>query len=399
MVINVKHVVQVRLLPTPEQASALLATLHACNTAASWLSEQMHTNRVFGKFDVQKRFYTALRERFGLAAQPAIRVIGKTVDAYTTLRANLKAGNYGPPGSDRRRTVEDTPIAFRPHAGQPFDARCLSWRLGDAGLGGTVSIWTTAGRLKDVRIVGNPGHLALLRSRSSIGETDLLHRDGVWLLHAVIDTPETPRRAPVNGFLGVDLGIVNIATTSDGDRFSGSRLNRYRKRQQRIRKRLQAKKTTSARRLLRKRRRTEARFATDVNHQISKTIVAEAERTGRGIAVGELTGIRDRVRLRKPQRATLHSWAFAQLGQFLAYKAQRAGVVLVQVDPAYTSQRCHRCGWTDRKNRRSQASFICGRCGFVGHADHNAALNIDQRGVERWGEVMRPDAAPILAAS
>jgi putative transposase len=398
MMVSVKQVVKVRLLPTPKEASALLATLNACNTAASWLSAQMHAVGIFRKFGVQKRFYVELRERFGLAAQPAIRVIGKTVDAYTTLRANLKAGNYGSPGSERRRKVEDTPIVFRPRAGQPFDVRCLSWQLGEAGCEATVSIWTTAGRLRNLRIVGNPGHLALLRSRS-IGETDLICRDGMWLLHAVVDIPEALRQEPVNGFLGVDLGIVNIATTSDGDRMSGARLNRYRKRQQRIRKRLQAKKTSSARRLLKKRRRTEARFAADVNHQMSKRIVAEAERTGRGIAVEQLTGIRERVRLRKPQRAALHSWAFAQLGQYLAYKAQRAGVAFVQVDPAYTSQQCHRCGVIDKNNRRSQASFMCGRCGFVGHADHNAAHNIAARGVVCWGEVMRPHAAPTLAAS
>ncbi|XVV00537.1 RNA-guided endonuclease InsQ/TnpB family protein [Actinosynnema sp. CA-248983] len=391
--ISVKQAVQVRLLPTPE----LRNTLHTCNTAASWLSEQMHNADVFRKFDVHKRFYAELRERFGLAAQPTIRVIGKTCDAYTTLRANLKAGNYGLPGSGRRRQVEATPVVFRPEAGQPFDARCLSWCLGDRGREGTVSIWTTAGRLRNVRIVGNPGHLALLRTRP-IGETDLICRSGVWMLHAVVDSPEAPQREPVNGFLGVDMGIVNIATTSDGDRMSGSHLNRYRTRQQRIRKRLQAKNTSSARRLLKKRRRKEARFASDVNHQISKRIVAEAERTGRGIAVEQLTGIRDRVRLRKPQRAALHSWAFAQLGRFLAYKAGQAGVAIVQVDPAYTSQQCHRCGWVDKKNRRSQASFICGRCGFVGHADHNAAHNIAQRGVVRWGEVVRPHAAPTLAA-
>jgi putative transposase len=397
-VISVKQVVQVRLLPTPAQASALAATLHACNTAASWLSEQMHASRVFRKFDVQKRFYIELRERFGLAAQPAIRVIGKAVDAYTTLRANLRVGNHGLAGSDRRRRIEDTAIAFRPQAGQPYDARCLSWHLGDAGRTGRVSIWTTAGRLKDVRIVGNPAHLVLLRSRP-IGETDLLCRDGAWLLHAVIDAPEATQQEPVNGFLGVDLSIVNIATTSDGDKTCGSRLNRYRKRQLRLRKRLQAKKTSSARRLLKKRRRREARFATDTNHVISKSIVAEAERTGRGIAIEDLGGIRARVRLRKPQRATLHSWAFAQLGQFLTYKAQQAGVVVVQVDPAYTSQACHMCGHVDKRNRRGQAVFHCGRCDFVGHADHNAALNIAARGVECWGEVMRPDAAPILAAS
>ena len=127
--------------------------------------------------------------------------------------------------------------------------------------------------------------------------------------------------------------------------------------------------------------------------------MAEAQRTGRGIAVEQLTGIRARVRLRKPQRATLHSWAFAQLGGFLAYKAQAAGVVFVQVDPAYTSQTCHASGWVDKRNRRSQAVFECGQCGFVGHADHNAAINIARRGVERWGEVMRPHAAPTLTAS
>jgi putative transposase len=162
---------------------------------------------------------------------------------------------------------------------------------------------------------------------------------------------------------------------------------------------LQAKHTSSARRLLKKRRRKEARFAADLNHQISKRIVAEAERTGCGIAVEELTGIRDRVRLRKPQRATLHSWAFAQLGSFLAYKAKQAGVAFVEVDPAYTSQTCSACGWVDKKNRRSQAVFECGRCGFVGHADHNAAINIASRGVDRWGEVMRPHAASTLTAS
>jgi IS605 OrfB family transposase len=105
---------------------------------------------------------------------------------------------------------------------------------------------------------------------------------------------------------------------------------------------------TRSRRLLKKRRRKEARFAADVNHQISQRIVAEAQRTGRGIAVEELTGIRARVRLRQPQRAAVHSWAFAQLGAFLGYKARAAGVAFVEVDPAYTSQTCSAFGWVDQ---------------------------------------------------
>jgi putative transposase len=261
-----------------------------------------------------------------------------------------------------------------------------------------VSIWTVHGRMRGVRVMAATRDLALLSTRP-IGQTDLLFRDGKWFLYATIEAPEAPLDDPLNGFVGVDMGIVNIATTSDGKRWAGAHLNRYRKRQARIRKRLQARKTSSARRLLKKRRRKEARFVADITHQISKRIVAEAKRTGCGIAVEQLTGIRDRVRLRKSQRVTLHSWAFARLGSFLAYKAKQAGVAFIEVDPAYTSQTCSVCGWVDKKNRRSQAAFECGRCSFVGHADHNAAINIAARGVECWGEVMRPHAAPTLTAS
>ena len=400
MVRTVKQVVKVRVLPTEDQAAALAATLRTCNEAASWLSGRMHAARVRRKHEVQKRFYIELKGRFGLSAQPAIRVISKVADAYTTLRANIESGNYGPPGSQKRRKVAATPIGFRADAAQPFDARCLSWQIPEqvGGREATVSIWTTHGRCKNVRVLAAACELVLLRIRS-IGETDLVRRDGKWYLYATVEAPAAALTDPINGFVGVDMGIVNIATSSDGDMAAGAQLNRYRERQLNLRKRLQAKKTSSARRLLKKRRRKEARFAADINHQISKRIVAEAQRTGRGIAVEQLTGIRARVRLRKPQRAALHSWAFAQLGAFLSYKAQAGGVAFVQVDPAYSSQTCHKCGLVDKRNRRSQAAFECGRCGFVGHADHNAAIVIAARGVERWGEVMRPHAAPTLTAS
>ncbi|HUH70638.1 MAG TPA: zinc ribbon domain-containing protein [Mycobacterium sp.] len=74
-------------------------------------------------------------------------------------------------------------------------------------------------------------------------------------------------------------------------------------------------------------------------------------------------------------------------------------MAFVEVDPAYSSQTCHVCGWVDKRNRRSQSEFQCGRCRFVGHADHNAALAIAARGGQRWGEVMRPHGAPTLTAS
>jgi IS605 OrfB family transposase len=123
----------------------------------------------------------------------------------------------------------------------------------------------------------------------------------------------------------------------------------------------------------------ERRFANDVNHRISKRIVAKAQRTGRGLALEDLQGIRERVRLRKPQRATLHSWAFHDLGQKLRYKAERAGVPLVWVDPKNTSRQCPACGHTEKANRPTQALFRCVACGCSGPADYFAAVNIGRR--------------------
>jgi IS605 OrfB family transposase len=306
-------------------------------------------------------------------------VIKKTCDAYATLRANLRAGNLGRPGSKRHRRASEKPIAFRPQGAQPYDDRMLSWQITDR----TVSIWTTGGRMKNVAFIASPEQLATLALYRK-GESDLLERDGMWSLNATCEVPQKPLNTDPVDFLGIDLGIVNIATTSDGEIMAGRRLNRGRLRERGLRARLQKKNTPSAKRRLKKRRRKEARRARDINHKIAKHVVAEAERTGRGIALEGLTGIRERVRLRKPQRATHSSWSFAQLGAFIAYKAPKAGVPVVHVDPAYTSRTCAECGHMDRANRVSQALFACRNCGFVDHADRNGSRNIRAKAWELW---------------
>ncbi len=375
---GVKIVVRVKLLPASEEAVALRSTLLACNRAADQVSRVAFDKREFSKFGLQKVVYADLKA-CGLGAQAAIRTIKKVCDAYTTLQANIRAGNLGRPGSKLRVKAESKPVTFRPEAAQPYDDRLLTWQH-DAG---TVSIWTASGRLKGVRFVGSADHLKVLREYRK-GESDLVERDGEFYLLATCEVPEAEVNADPTGFLGVDLGIVNIATTSDGDIFSGRQLNRYRARQARLRAKLQKKGTKSAKRLLKKRARRERRFAADTNHVISKRIVAEAERTSRAIALEDLQGIRTRARLKRPQRAAVHSWAFAQLGQFLAYKARRAGVPVVFVDPAYTSRQCSECDYIDKRNRASQARFQCRSCGVVAHADLNASRNIARKGETTW---------------
>ncbi|MFF1468218.1 RNA-guided endonuclease InsQ/TnpB family protein [Streptomyces mirabilis] len=372
-----KLVVQVKLLPTPVQAAALEATLRACNEAATWVGGVAFEKEVKSNFALREHTYGEIKARWGLGAQAAQHVIKKTCDAYATLKANLRAGNLGRPGSKRYRRAVEKPVAFRPEGAQPYDDRMLSWQIDRR----RISVWTTAGRMKDVAFTASPEQLATLALYRR-GESDLLWRDGMWFLNATCDVPEAPLNTDPVDFLGIDLGIVNIATTSDGEIMAGRELNRIRTRERALRAKLRKKNTPSARRRLKKRRRKEARRARDINHKIAKHVVAEAERTGRGIALEDLTGIRERVRLRKPQRATHSSWSFAQLGRFIAYKARKAGVPVVHVDAAYTSCTCAECGHIDRANRVSQAWFACRSCGFVDHADRNGSLNIRARARE-----------------
>lgn len=218
-------------------------------------------------------------------------------------------------------------------------------------------------------------------------------------LSATCEIPDKPRNDDPADWIGVDRGIHNLATTSDGANFQGQGLKRYRRAQARRRAELQAKKAAgsrSAARRLAKRKQREARHATNTNHIISKQIVADAQRTDRGIAVEQLDGIRDRVRLRRHQRATISTWPFHRLGTFLEYKARRAGVPFVQVDPAYTSQSCPNrwCGHVSKKNRPTRGRFLCVACGLAGLADDIAAVNVRQRARTAWAFVTMPDPTP-----
>ncbi|MER3402160.1 MAG: transposase, partial [Armatimonadota bacterium] len=153
---------------------------------------------------------------------------------------------------------------------------------------------------------------------------------------------------------------------SDGDAYSGGHLNGLRKRHAKLRARLQKKGTKSAKRLLKKRRRKEQRFARDVNHCISKKLVAKAKGSSRGIALEDLKGIRERISVKKAQRRVQHSWAFHQLRSFVEYKARLAGVPVVLVDPRNTSRTCPAYGHVAKANYAGTVSLRRVRLCWVG---------------------------------
>lgn len=345
-----KLVAVAKLLPDPAQSEALLVTMERCNAACDWLAGEAFAEKTADKLRLQNKHYRALREKFSLSAQMAVRVISKVCDAYKRDKA-------------KRPT-------FDPRGAVPYDQRILSFKALDR-----VSILTLDGRVL-VPYVAGAYHRARLDGVR--GQADLVLRGGKWYLYVTVDVPEGSPVDP-EGTLGVDLGIRNLATDSDGERHSGAAVEAVRQRIAAHKAALQSRGTKSAKRRLKKIAGKEARFRADVNHGISKRIVRKAKDTGRQIALEDLKGIRDRVTVRHAQRAMHHGWAFFQMRAFIAYKAALAGVPVVLVDPRNTSRACPACGHCDKKNRKSQSEFLCLACGFADHADHVGAVNVAKR--------------------
>lgn len=355
---SVKLSAKVRLRTNPEQSESLLSTLQIANECANWMSHQAWERKVFSPYSLQKLIYHEARLRYHLSAQVVIRLLSKVCNAY---KLDQKI--------ERR---------FAKHGAINYDSRILSYGEN------RVSIWTVNGRKKILYSAGQRQKQLLKNQR---GESDLIFHRGKWFLSATCDITDPPV-AVVDDFLGIDLGIVQIATDSDGDKFDGSMLNNVRYRLHKLRSKLQKADSKSAKRHLKKLRGKSSRFATNTNHCIAKQIVEKAKRTNRGIAIENLKGIRTRIRARKSQRAVLHSWAFAQLRVFIEYKAALSGVPVFEVDPRNSSRECYKCGHTEKSNRYSQSKFRCQSCGYEIDADINAAQNIRSRAT-----VNRPIAA------
>lgn len=343
-----KLTLQIKLLPSGEQAKSLLETLKKANSACNKISEIMWEQKVWNQYKVHHLVYHPLKQATGLSAQMIVRCISKTVDAYNL---NRKA---------KRK--------FKPLGAITYDIRILSYKPGNIA-----SLWSVGGRLKIPFVCHNEKFLPYIK-----GEADLVTKKGKWYLFQTVEVPEDNIK-DVEDFIGVDFGIVNIATTSDGKIFSGAQVDRVRKKTTEIKKKLQKAGSKSAKRHLKKLSGRERRFKKITNHTIAKEIVSVAKDTRRGIAIENLKGFR--VTVRKEQREQFGKWSFDELGKFIEYKAKLRGVTVVKVDPRNTSRACSECGHVSKSNRKSQSEFACQNCAFSCNADFNGALNIALRAV------------------
>ena len=343
-----------KLAPSPTQSTALLDTMHAFNDACTAIAEVAFVEKLANKFELQTIVYGDIRKQYGLSAQLTIRAISKVVDSYK-----------------RDKSIKPS---FRREGAVTYDERVMSFKgLYD------VSLLTLQGRVLIPLRMGGSQEARFDRIK---GQADLLYRNGAFSLAVTLDAPE-PSPIETTDILGVDLGIVNLATDSTGETFSGQAVEKTRQRYQRLRTVLQKRGTKSAKRHLKKLSGKQARFQRNTNHVISKHLVQKAKANSQGIAIEELRHIRSRTeaRLTHYQRSRHSNWSFAQLRFSLSYKAALAGVPLHVVNPASTSRTCSVRGSCAKENCKSQAVFLCQSCGHGENADGNAAKNISRASV------------------
>ena len=339
-----KLVKQIKLLPTVEQAALLDATMReyislvndildyalACTYMPKLSSKTVHAN-----------LPSALRDQ---CRRDARSVYNKAI-----------------------RQKESIPVLRKPVAfwnNQNFE-------LGDGFV--AMPFWIN-GRSQKLRIEAIiPKDTLSCLAKHKLGAMRVTKKGGKHIAQIAYEVIEPSVSA--GAVMGVDLGIKcpAVAVTSTGTtKFYGNgRQNKF------VRRRFAKRRKTLGKakklRAIRKSKNKEQRWMADQDHKISRAIVNDALALGvKTIKLEQLSGIRETARKSRKNNRSLHSWSFYRLSNFIAYKAALAGIEVIYVNPAYTSQTCPQCG---KHNHANDRTYKCS-CGYTAHRDRVGAVNI-----------------------
>jgi putative transposase len=164
--------------------------------------------------------------------------------------------------------------------------------------------------------------------------------------------------------LGVDLGYKKLIACSDGSTFGEDLTKIYEK--------ISNKKQGS---------RNFKQALIERDHQVNRSVKQLPLKDVRLLVAEALKNIKKGVRGKKTKEFNnrLSRWTYPKVLGRLQMLCEETGVEFIQVNPAYTSQTCSKCGLVDKNSRKGE-QFLCTGCGMGLDADVNAAKNILQRG-------------------
>jgi putative transposase len=244
----------------------------------------------------------------------------------------------------------------------------------------------------------------IINGEYQITASQIVKHKRKWFINLGYNFEAEPIELDEYKVLGIDLGVVNVATMQIYDNqnnkyewlkynqciLDGSELIHHRQKieARKINLQKQSKFAGKGRcghgyiakmKPLNKIRKSIANFRDTYNHKISRYIVDFAIRYGCGtIQMEDLAGFPTH-----QKNKFLDNWSYYDLQQKIEYKANEHGIKVNFIKPQYTSQRCNECGYIHMDNRKTQAEFKCVKCGHKSNADINAAKNIAILGIEQ----------------
>jgi putative transposase len=373
----------VQFNPTDEQARSLKETLEQHTACFNAVAHEGFTTACSNGIELHKRTYYPLRGKHpDLPAQLVCAARVKATEAVKSALTWKVKKEQAYPKKVAKAEKQGKPVPrFQPVrcpsseiAAIRYDQRSY-WVKWDTSM---CSLATTQGRIELPFTV--PEHLVQYVGYKTCS-ADLCYRRGRFTLHIVVDIPQ-PAIPSNDTVTGIDLGLAHPAVTSEHVFLGEKRWQEQERKIFRIRRKLQAKGTKSAKRHLKQLSGKRFRQRRDHDHVLSKRIMQNTPQ-GSTLVFENLKEIRATSKIGRGKgnknvetKRRFHSWSFAQLHSFVAYKAEARGISVVKIDPRHTSQTCSLCGHQHRSNRRTQSLFKCHECGYSLNADYNAAKNI-----------------------
>lgn len=366
-----------RLLPTKAQETAINGILSECRWLYNALLEQrkvawQERQETLGLYAQHAALPAMKKARPSLASvhsQVLQNVAVRLELAFEAFFRRVKAGQE--PGYPRFRGAER------------YDSFCYPQYGNGCRLQGDVLFLSKIGQVR----------VKLHRPIAGDIKTVCIRRQaGFWYACLAVECEPEPL-PPSKEAAGIDVGLGDFAFLSTGEAIANPRFYR---RDEKDLKRLQRRVSKPAKGSLQKRKAKKAlakahrRIANrrgDFAHQQSRRIINRF-----GTVCVEDVHVNRMVHNHCLAKSILDA-AWSQFFSYLTYKAECAGRQLVKVNPAYTTQDCHRCGHR-QKMPLYQRQFHCLGCGLSLHRDHNAALNILALGLQSLG--IQPVEAPAF---
>lgn len=274
---------KIQLLPNKEAQKSLLDSMEQYRLACNFISENITENHSLSAQNIQKALYEEIREKSGLTAQMTCSAIRTVIAKYKTIKTTLKNKTVSENSKKlkkNKKSKETELWDFKPEFKVP---QCdLLWNRDYSfikGNDGIFSISTISGRIK-VPFQNNGMEHYFDKSRYTFGTAHLTQKKGkFYLLVSVKEQVEECKPEEVKQVVGSDRGIRFIAVSHDKNNrskfFSGAQIKQRRTKFKDLRRELQKKGTSSARRRIKAIGQRENRWMSDVNHCVTKVLVEQ----------------------------------------------------------------------------------------------------------------------------